>query len=114
LISNFCPIDFRAVTPTGNCFGIAIVFLLGYLVTLRTTFVDVYSPASIFIVSVMAACLALLLTFQGATSICQSRDFCFASCRNRVFSGACILSVSILRIRFHSFNGSMSILPLLT
>jgi hypothetical protein len=45
------------------------VFLLGYLVTLRTTFVDVYSPASIFIVSVMAACLALLLTFQGATSI---------------------------------------------
>ncbi len=50
----------------GNCFGIAIVFLLGYLVTLRTTFVDVYSPASIFIVSVMAACLGLLLTFQGA------------------------------------------------
>ncbi len=55
-----------AHTTAGNCFGIAIVFLLGYLVTLRTTFVDVYSPASIFIVSVMAACLALLATFQGA------------------------------------------------
>ena len=49
----------------GQVFGIAFIFVLGYLIPLQPTYDTIFTPASIFIFSVMCVAMLAVLGFDS-------------------------------------------------